>query len=83
MLLGLIKPSKTTQNVFFEWFNRTYWTEILDFYLFRTLNEAQKNTESWMIEYYNKQPHESLTNQAPEEYRLMAVKPELSKSVRK
>ena len=59
--------------------NRTYRTEILDFYLFRTLNEAREITEGWLMEYNNERPHESLNNLTPEEYRLMAEKPEISK----
>ncbi|MDH8107062.1 integrase, partial [Klebsiella pneumoniae] len=31
-------------------------------------------------EYYSERPHESLNNLTPEEYRLMAEKPKLSKS---
>ncbi|MCU7364996.1 integrase core domain-containing protein, partial [Pantoea stewartii] len=37
-------------------------------------------TESWLNEYNSERPHESLNNLTPEEYRLMAVKPETSKS---
>lgn len=77
--LEFIKPGKPMQNAFIERFNRTYRTEILDFYLFRTLNEAREITERWLIEYNNERPHESLNNLTPVEYRLMAENPELSK----
>ena len=72
VLLEFIKPGKPTQNAFIERFNRTYRTEILDFYLFRTLNEAREITERSLAEYNNERPHESLNNLTPEEYRLMA-----------
>ena len=76
----LISPGKPMQNAFIERFNRTYRTEILDFYLFRTLNEVREITERWLNEYNSERPHESLNNLTPEEYRLMAEKPEISKS---
>ncbi|BAX11474.1 IS1400 transposase B [Escherichia coli] len=37
-------------NTCFERFNRTYRTEILDFYLFSTLNEVQEITEKRLSE---------------------------------
>lgn len=80
MALEFIKPGKTTQNEVIEHFNRTYRTEILDFYLFRTLNEAREITESWLVEYNSERPHESLNNLTSEEYWLMAEKLEISKS---
>ncbi|HAU5601088.1 MULTISPECIES: IS3 family transposase [unclassified Citrobacter] len=67
--LEFIQPGKPTQNAFIERFNRTYRTEILDFYLFRTLNEAWEITEKWLSEYNCERPHESLNNMTPEEYR--------------
>ncbi len=76
VLQEFIKPGKPTQNAFIECFNRTYRTEILDFNLFSTLNEAREITERW----HSERPHESLNNLTPEEYRLMAEKPEVSKS---
>ncbi|MFJ5434024.1 IS3 family transposase [Pectobacterium sp. CHL-2024] len=75
--LEFIKPGKPTQNAFIERFNRTYRTEILDFYLFRTLNEVRGITERWLYEYNSERPHESLNNLTPEEYRLMAETPEI------
>nr|WP_153932123.1 IS3 family transposase [Klebsiella pneumoniae] len=80
VMLEFIRPGKPTQNAFIERFNRTYRTEILDFYLFRTLNEAREITERWLAEYNGERPHESLNNLTPEEYRLMAETPEISKS---
>ncbi len=56
VILEFIKPGKPTQNAFIERFNRTYRTEILDFYLFRTRNEARENTERWLYEYNSERP---------------------------
>lgn len=79
--LEFIKPGKPAQNAFIERFKRTYRTEILDFYLFRTLNEAREITERWPNEYNSERSHESLNNLTTEEYRLMAEKMEILKSV--
>lgn len=80
VMLEFIKRGKPTQNAFIERFNRTYRTKILDFYLFRTLNEAREITERWLMEYNSQRPHESLNILTEEEYRLMSENAEYSKS---
>jgi putative transposase len=80
-LLEFIKLGKPIQNAFIECFNKTYRTGLLDFYFFRILNEVKEITEHWLAEYNGERPHESLNNLTPEEYRLMAEKLEISKSV--
>ena len=49
--LEFIQSGKPTQDAFIEHFNRTYRTEILDCYLFRTLNEVREITAKWLSEY--------------------------------
>mgnify|MGYP002776329879 FL=1 len=66
--LEFIKPGKPTQNSYVERFNRTYRTEVLDMYAFKTLNEVREITENWMREYNEERPHDSLNDLTPWEY---------------
>lgn len=66
--LEFIKPGKPMQNGFVERFNRTYRTEVLDMYVFNTLNEVRRITDNWLMEYNEERPHESLGNLTPMEY---------------
>ncbi|ECQ1639052.1 transposase, partial [Salmonella enterica subsp. enterica] len=50
-------------------FNRTYRTEILNSYLFRTLNEVREIADKGLSEYNCERPYESRNNMMPEEYR--------------
>ena len=54
--LEFIKPGKSTQNSDIERFNRTYRDEVLNMYLFRTLNEVREITETWMRQYNEDAP---------------------------
>jgi putative transposase len=51
-----------------ERFNRTYRTEVLDFYLFSSLAEVKEITEDWLKQYNEELPHKSLGNIPPAEY---------------
>ncbi|ENO17191.1 transposase, partial [Marinobacter nanhaiticus D15-8W] len=66
--LEFIKPGKPTQNSYVERFNRTYRDEILNMYVFRNLTEVRQRTESWMAEYNDERPHDSLEDLTPWEY---------------
>jgi len=77
--LEFIKPGKPTQNSYVERFNRTFRDEILNMYLFRTLNEVREITDNWVREYNEERPHDSLGDLTPWEYLAKHNSPENSK----
>jgi putative transposase len=66
--LDFMKPGKPTQNSYVERFNRTYRDEVLNMYVFRTLMEVREITETWMRQYNEERPHDSLDDLTPLEY---------------
>ena len=72
-----IKPGKPMQNGFIERFNRSYREAVLDMFVFQTLNEVREQTETWLKEYNEDRPHDSLGDMTPREF-LLTQKPEVS-----
>ena len=66
--IHFIQPGKPAQNGFVERFNRTYREDVLDVYIFNSLDEARRITFEWLEEYNSIRPHAALGNKTPYEY---------------
>ena len=82
--LLFIEPGKPTQNSYIERFNRTYRTEVLNAYLFESIEQMWDETENFQYKYNNLRPHGSLMDMAPiefKEYRKSLAQRPLSKGL--
>jgi len=60
-----IQPGKPDQNAFIERFNRTYREEVLNAYLFESIEEVQRISDDWLRNYNENRPHEALGSLPP------------------
>ena len=66
--LAHIQPGKPAQNAYIERFNRTFREDVLNAYLFRSLEEVRLIVEPWIEEYNAIRPHEALRGLSPYQY---------------
>lgn len=60
-----IQPGKPVRNAFIERFNRARRTEVLDRFVFTSLDEVRRMTEDWRHRYNHPRPHRSQAGLSP------------------
>jgi putative transposase len=68
-----IQPGKPAQNAYIERFNRTFREEVLDAYIFDSLEEVRIIAERWLEEYNHIRPHEALQGLSPRQFAIHTV----------
>jgi putative transposase len=66
--LGFIQPGKPTQNAYVERCNGNIRRELLNAYVFKSLDDVRQKAEEWRIDYNCTRPHSSLGYVPPSEY---------------
>ena len=70
--LMFIQPGKPQQNAFIERFNRTYRHEVLNAYLFESLEDIREITDQWLKVYNEERLHRALGKFSPKDFRQQA-----------
>lgn len=65
--LAFIQPGKPMENGFIERCNGSIRKELLNAYVFRTLDEVRVMTEEWRVDYNNHRPHKALNYRSPKD----------------
>ena len=63
--LAFIQPGKPTQNAYVERCNGNIRRELLNAYVFRTVDEIKIKAEQWRVDYNQNRPHKALKYKTP------------------
>ena len=80
--LRYIQPGKPDQNAFIERFNCTYRMEVLNAYVFESLDQVREISAEWLQSYNEERLHNALAGLSPATYRaqLEAISSQLKLS---
>ena len=71
--LRYIQPGRPMQNGFIERFNKSLRTDVLDAYIFQSLDQVREIAQQWQQDYNLNHPHSSLGGMSPVKYRERAI----------
>ena len=74
IFIKYIEPGSPTQNAYIERFNRTFREDILDAYMFESLQDARILSRDWQEDYNLNHPHKSLGGLSPKLYAINSGK---------